>query len=93
MYFLVSGEVEVELEPKPVRMGPGNFIGEIALITGGPRVATVVATRRSELLVLDIADFHELAARQPELTLAIEREGARRLSALQSGRTPSADTD
>ena len=91
MYFLVSGEIEVELEPKPIRMGPGGFIGEIALITGGPRSATVVATRRSELLVLDVVDFHELAVRHPELTLAIEREGARRLTTLQPGRKPSAE--
>ena len=60
----------------------GDFVGEIALVTGEPRTATVVALQRSDLLALDLADFRELAGKQPELTQAIEREAARRLGAL-----------
>ena len=44
MYFIASGEVEVKLEPHPVRLGAGAFFGEIALLTGGPRTATVTTT-------------------------------------------------
>lgn len=81
MYFIVTGEVEVQIEPKPLHLGPGTFFGEIALITGGVRTATAVATRPTTLLALDIADFRSLAARHPELTRAIQEEGARRLGA------------
>ena len=44
MYFLVSGEATVELA-EPVVLKPGNFFGEMALLFGEPRSATVVATR------------------------------------------------
>jgi voltage-gated potassium channel len=81
MFFIASGEIEVELVPRPLRLGPGSFIGEIALITGAPRSATVTACRACELLALDIADFRRLASRMPEVARAIEDEARRRLSA------------
>ena len=81
MYFMVSGEATVHLTPEPVILGPGSFFGEMALLFGTPRSATVVATKPSVLLVLDIADFRELAGRRPEVVNAIEAEGKRRLEA------------
>ena len=92
MYFIVSGRVEVQLEPQPILLGDGDFVGEIALVTGEPRTATVVALQRSELLGLDIADFRELAGRQPELAQAIEREAARRLASYEAARERAAAT-
>jgi voltage-gated potassium channel len=71
MYFVVSGEVEVEVEP-PVRIGPGGFLGEMALLGEGVRSATVTTTRASTLLVLDIADFRTMMALHPELASAVE---------------------
>lgn len=81
MYFIVSGEATVLLSPEPVTLGPGSFFGEMALVFGTPRSATVVVTEPSVLLVLDIADFREIAGRRPELVTAIEAEGQRRLAA------------
>jgi voltage-gated potassium channel len=81
MYFVVEGEVEIQIDP-PVRLGPGTFFGEIALITGAPRSATVTATRATTLLALDLADFRDLAARRPELTRVIDDEARRRLGAV-----------
>jgi CRP-like cAMP-binding protein len=57
MYFIAAGEVEIELGPKPRRVGAGEFFGEIALLTGAARTATVIANRACTLLRLDIADF------------------------------------
>jgi putative ABC transport system ATP-binding protein len=56
-YMIRSGKLEVEIEEGGVRrsvrfMGPGEFFGEIALIKGGPRTATVTAREPSELLSL-----------------------------------------
>ncbi|HZS82714.1 MAG TPA: cyclic nucleotide-gated ion channel [Stellaceae bacterium] len=79
MYFLVSGEIEIRVRPN-VRLGPGDFFGEMALITGRPRTATAVATKYCVLLTLHVTDFRHLAARKPELTEAINREAARRLA-------------
>jgi voltage-gated potassium channel len=87
MYFLVSGEVEIRIRPTPRRLGPGDFFGEIALVTGAPRNATAVATRYCVLLSLHLTDFRHLAARKPELTEMINREAARRLS---EGSAPAA---
>lgn len=81
MYFIVAGEVRIEIGPEPVLLGPGAFFGEMALIFGAPRSATVVVTKPSVLLVLDIANFRELAGRRPELTDVIEAEGRRRREA------------
>lgn len=80
MYFIVSGQLEVQLEPQPITLGHGEFVGEMALITGGPRTTTVIARQHSELLALDIADFRALAGQHPELGRAIEAVAARRLA-------------
>ena len=88
MYFIVDGEVEILIEPRPVRLGPGAFFGEIAILTGAPRNATVITTKVTQLLTLDIADFRALAASRPELTDLIRKEAERRL-----GKAPSQETD
>ncbi|HTV90995.1 MAG TPA: cyclic nucleotide-gated ion channel [Stellaceae bacterium] len=79
MYFVVEGEVEVQLQSGSILLGPGQFFGERALVTGEPRNATVAAARPCTLLVLDIVDFHELLARQPELARIIREEAHKRL--------------
>lgn len=81
MYFLVSGEATVQLSPDPVVLTPGSFFGEMALLFGTPRTATVVATKPSVLLVLDVADLRQLAGRRPELVNLIEAEARRRREA------------
>jgi voltage-gated potassium channel len=80
MYFVASGEVEIRLPSEPIYLGPGQFFGEIALLTGGPRNATVVAAQRCTLLSLDIVDFRELLGRQPDLARIIHEEAERRLA-------------
>lgn len=81
MYFIVSGGVRVDIGPHPEKLGPGDFVGEMALLFGAPRSATVVVTSPSLLLALDIAHFRELAGRRPELVNSIEAEAKRRRAA------------
>lgn len=79
-YVIASGEVEVtqypegrpEVTPRVLRrMGPGEVFGEIGLLTGVPRTATVTTTAASTLLVLDKADFLDLAGSGAGLTFPI----------------------
>ncbi len=81
MFFVASGEVEVRLTPEPIFLGPGTFFGELALLTGEPRNATIVATQPCTLLSLDIVDFRQLLGRQPDLARIIHEEAERRLEA------------
>lgn len=78
MYFIASGEVEVRIEPQPIRLGAGAFFGEFALLDGGPRTATVVTTMPTTLLILEVSDFRAFTAHHPELAQVIETEAARR---------------
>ncbi len=88
MYFIASGEVEVRLRPGTIRLGPGEFFGEIALLTGEPRSATVVALQPCTLLTLDIVDFRQLLGRQPDLARVVSEEAERRLHANEVGARP-----
>jgi voltage-gated potassium channel len=83
MYFIASGEVEVRLEPQPIRLGAGSFFGEFALLEGGPRTATVVTTMPSTLLILEVSDFRAFTAHHPELAVAVETEAARRRNSVE----------
>jgi putative ABC transport system ATP-binding protein len=57
--FLISeGEVEIDREGREVaRLGPGDFFGELALMSGNPRNANVIATRPVDTYVLGKDDF------------------------------------
>jgi voltage-gated potassium channel len=79
MYFIADGEVEVDVEPAPVRLGPGTFFGELALLGDSIRTASVSTTRTTTLLVLDLAEFRTVMAHHPELARIIDAEGKRRL--------------
>jgi voltage-gated potassium channel len=78
MYFIASGEVEVDLPGKKVRLGEGSFFGEMALLGNRQRSANISTTQLSRLLVLDLVDFHVLMARHPDLAETIDAEAERR---------------
>src|SRR5947209_523745 len=78
MYFIASGEVEVDLPAKKVRLGEGEFFGEMALLGNRKRSANITTTRLSRLLVLDLVDFHVLMGRHPDLAQTIDGEAKRR---------------
>ena len=78
MYFISSGEVEVDLPGKKVALGEGAFFGEMALLGNTLRSANITTTRLSKLLVLDLVDFRLLMARHPDLAQTIDNEAKRR---------------
>jgi voltage-gated potassium channel len=72
MYFVALGEVQVELPHDNVRLGEGQFFGEIAVLRKTRRTATVRTTVPSKLLALDAGDLGTLMARNPEIGRRIE---------------------
>jgi voltage-gated potassium channel len=78
MYFLSSGAVEVQLPGEPIRLDPGAFFGEMALLGNSVRGANVTTTKVTRLLVLDLVDFRLLMARHPDLAETIDAEAKRR---------------
>ncbi len=78
MFFIMEGEVEVEVRPAPVRLKPGQFFGEIALLRDQLRTATVTAVKECRLLTLDVADFRSLMAQYPDLKRQVELVAAER---------------
>ncbi|MCW5744562.1 MAG: cyclic nucleotide-binding domain-containing protein [Alphaproteobacteria bacterium] len=78
MYFIVSGRVRVEGWRTDTELGPGDFFGEMALLSGGTRSATVTVLDTAELLVLDVVDFRDLAGKRPELVKTISEVAQQR---------------
>jgi NTE family protein len=75
LYVLLSGRAEVVREsPEPTVLrvlGRGDAFGELALLTGEPRSASVRARRDSELLRLDRDDFQHLLESAPEFMFTL----------------------
>jgi voltage-gated potassium channel len=67
MYFVVSGEVDVELKDRHVEFGPGDFFGELALLHDTMRSANVIARSQTRLLSLSAEDFGSLVHKHPAL--------------------------
>ena len=63
---IVKGGATVDQDGRTVNLlGPGDFLGEIALIDGGPRTATVIATEPIAALVIDRTGFQRLMDQHP----------------------------
>jgi voltage-gated potassium channel len=78
MYFIGSGEVEVDVGGRQITLGDGAFFGEFALLGNPIRTATITTTRSCTLLVLDLVDFRMLMAKHPDLAQTIDAEAKRR---------------
>ena len=82
MFFIMSGDVQVDIAPTPVRLGRGQYFGEIALIRDTVRTATVTTLSECQLLSLDVADFRRLLENNPGLKATITRTAEERLGVL-----------
>jgi CRP-like cAMP-binding protein len=68
-FIIVDGTALVTLSlSKRHRLKPGEFFGEMSLLDGGPRSATVKAETDLRVLVINRAHFWELIRAVPELT-------------------------
>jgi CPA2 family monovalent cation:H+ antiporter-2 len=71
VYFISTGQVEVVINGHTIKMGPGDFFGEMVLLSGQPRSADVTALDFCELLTLSRRDFRELLRRYPGMRTPI----------------------
>lgn len=81
-YFYVIGVGEADVYKGNTwisRLHSGDIFGEMSLLTGEPRSATVVAATAMELYRLDQANFSDVITQSPYLALALSRTLARRL--------------
>jgi CRP-like cAMP-binding protein len=65
------------------RFDKGDFFGEIALLDGGPRTATVMADGHLRCLVLPRTEFRQVVTEDPSVGLKILKGAARRLRELE----------
>jgi len=84
MYMVVSGQVEVlaGADQAPLAaLGPGSFVGELALLLGEPRSATLRVVADTWLWALHRADLDTLLSEYPVIGVELSRELGRRLVA------------
>jgi CRP/FNR family cyclic AMP-dependent transcriptional regulator len=83
-FVIVEGKVRIERGGRRVEIeGPGDFLGEIALVDHRPRTATAICQTPCRLLVLGHREFHTLMADSPAISSAVLKALAERLRNLE----------
>ncbi len=79
MYVIASGEVKVYTRPVNksgsvylARLGEGDFFGEVSVLTGKPRTATITASQRTELLRLDKDKLDGVLSKHPGIRKVLD---------------------
>jgi CPA1 family monovalent cation:H+ antiporter len=81
MFLISSGAVEVALPKQRVRLGSGDFFGEMALLSRRRRQADVVALGYCRVLALSAADFRRFLRGYPQARAEIDRVASERARA------------
>ena len=85
MYIIISGGVDIIIEDKDgneqvvASSGSGDYFGEMALLTGEPRSATVRTTEPSEMFLLVQKDFDVILEKFPSISLSMSKVVSKRL--------------
>ena len=80
MYVLTEGQAVIELGGLFFdEIGPGDFVGELAVIDGSPRLATVTTQTPCKFVKVDQQRFRYLIAQSPHFALEVMTVMARRL--------------
>jgi cAMP-dependent protein kinase regulator len=94
LYLIDSGQVEIISSAKPhsatlARLGPDEFFGEMALLTGKPRSTAARAASHTNLWALYRSDFEDLVNQYPSISLALSRVLSERLEEMDRRLTES----
>jgi CRP-like cAMP-binding protein len=83
-FVIIEGQVRIERDGATIRVsGPGEFLGDIALVTERPRTATATTETPCRLLVLSHTAFHQLMDEFPSIRLSVLESMAMRLRDLE----------
>lgn len=81
MYIVLSGKVSVSAANGELLayISSGNYFGEMSLLTGEPRSATITAITDTETFVLDKDDFDVILEKYPSISIAMSKIMSQRL--------------
>ncbi len=86
MFIIISGKVNIVIYPEGVEegqvvanLGPGDYFGEMALLTGEPRSASVITDGPVEAFALQQKDFDVILERYPSISLSMGKIVSKRL--------------
>ena len=80
MYVLIEGTAKIEYRGVFfAEIGPGDFVGELAVIDGSPRLASAIAVTDCRFVAVNRARFEFLVAETPNFALEVMRVLAQRL--------------
>ncbi len=84
MYVIRSGSVRIAVQSRGIDktlavLGPGEFVGEMSILTDQPRSATATVQEDAELLVVGVRVLEEMIVHNTEIALRLIRKLARRL--------------
>jgi CPA1 family monovalent cation:H+ antiporter len=83
MYVILSGAAEVDVGGRFHRLGRGDFFGEMAVLAGKPREATVKAVERVEALRIPADDLQAFLLDNPRVAVGMLRSLVERLREVQ----------
>jgi len=83
LYVILRGTAQVDVGGRFHDMKPGEFFGEMGIITGRKRTATVKATERLDALRIGGAELENFLLHQPRVTLSMMRSLVERLREVQ----------
>lgn len=87
-YIVAAGTADVTLRGEKLgAIGPGDAVGEMALLDVSPRSATVTATSEMQVFILEPRSFGELLMRHPSVSKLMMAALARRLRELEQAPT------
>ena len=84
-FIIIKGAVKIFLSNEAGKeiiinaQGPGDHFGELALLDGAPRSASVITTEKSTIGIISKEDFHQILAKNTDLALNLIRELTRRV--------------
>ena len=81
MYLILEGRARVVGKSRVLR--PGDFFGEMALIDGGPRTATIIAASQVRTMMVQRRAFLKVLQQNPQIGLAIMETLAERVRRLE----------
>jgi CRP/FNR family transcriptional regulator, cyclic AMP receptor protein len=84
-FLIVDGSVRIDRDGEQLNMlGPGDFLGEIALLDGGQRSATATAVTPVSLLILGRREFNSLLNEFPDIRSSVLTALAQRVRRLEN---------